>query len=284
MAETTTANFGWTKPDPGASANTWGQTLNATTDKIDAVAFANQNAGVPIGTVVMFAGATAPAGWMICDGRALVIASYTALSAVLGTAFNVAGVAAGSFNLPDLRQKFPIGAGTNVLGSSGGNFSVTLGPTNLPAHAHTIQDPQHYHTITDVAHGHGFNQWSHNHGDAGHGHGVSASASQDDHSHGYQHVGSGGAGVQSGAAGASIQNYNTGGSSANGVYVSVGIGTGYANIDSRTSSGSVVNSGSNIHNTDYGLTRITTTDNYGSGAAFNVVPPFQALNYIIRAT
>ena len=29
MAETTTANNGWTMPDPGASANTWGATLNA---------------------------------------------------------------------------------------------------------------------------------------------------------------------------------------------------------------------------------------------------------------
>ena len=279
MAETTTANFGWTKPDPGASANTWGQTLNATTDKIDAQTFANKNAGVPVGTVVMFAGAAAPAGWMLCQGQSLNTTTNAGLFAVIGYAFGGSGV---NFSLPNLTQKFPIGAGPNVLGSSGGNFSVTLGPTNLPAHAHTIADPQHYHTITDQAHGHGFNQWSHNHGDGGHGHGVSASGSQDAHTHSEQTVG-GGSGIGFGG------NYGntgttTGGASANGVYVSVGIGTGYANIDSRTSSGSVVNSGSNIHNSDYGLTRITTTDNYGSGAAFSVVPPFQAINYIIRVT
>ena len=282
MAESSTANLGWTKPDPGASANTWGTTLNGTTDKIDAAMFALQQAQMPIGSIVMWGGAAAPPNWLLCNGAQLVITTYQALYNVIQTAFNVAGVPGGSFNLPNLTQKFPLGAGPNALGSSGGALSVTLGPTNLPAHAHTITDPQHYHTITDQAHGHSFNQWAHNHGDSGHGHGVSASGSQDDHTHSYQHVGSGGAGVQSGAAGASIQNYNTGGSSANGVYVSVGIGTGYANIDSRTSSGSVVNSGSNIHNTDYGLTRITTTDNYGSGAAFSVVPPFQAVNYIIR--
>ena len=46
VAETTTANFGWTMPDPGASANTWGATLNATTQKVDAQVFANQQAGV----------------------------------------------------------------------------------------------------------------------------------------------------------------------------------------------------------------------------------------------
>ena len=44
VAETLTANYGWTKPDPGASANTWGDTLNKTTDKIDAQAFVNQQA------------------------------------------------------------------------------------------------------------------------------------------------------------------------------------------------------------------------------------------------
>jgi hypothetical protein len=42
VAETTTANYGWTMPDPGASANTWGATLNATTQKVDAQVFANQ--------------------------------------------------------------------------------------------------------------------------------------------------------------------------------------------------------------------------------------------------
>jgi microcystin-dependent protein len=185
MAETTTVNFGWTKPDPGASANTWGQTLNATTDKIDAVSFANQNAGVGIGFVSMFAGATPPTNWMICDGRALSTTTYAALFAIIGTAFNIAGVAAGNFNLPNLVQKFPIGAGPNPIGTSGGNFSVTLGPTNLPAHAHTIQDPQHYHTITDQAHGHTVNQWAHAHNIAtgGHSHPIHTGA----HSHGLDH-------------------------------------------------------------------------------------------------
>ena len=285
MAESSTANLGWTKPDPGASANTWGTTLNGTTDKIDAAMFALQQAQMPIGSIVMWAGATAPVNWLICDGRALVITAYQALYNVCQTAFNVTGVAPGSFNLPNLQQKFAIGAGPNPLGTSGGAFSVTLGPTNLPAHAHTIADPQHYHTITDQAHGHGFNQWSHNHGDYGHGHGVSASGSQDAHSHVGVITGLQGGlpgGPIAGGAGGNLISGTSAGASANGVYVSVGIGTGYANIDLRTSSGSVVNSGSNIHSTDYGLTRITTTDNYGSGAAFNVVPPFQAVNYIIR--
>jgi cytoskeletal protein CcmA (bactofilin family) len=40
VAETQTVNYHWTMPDPGGSANTWGATLNKTTQAIDAVVWA----------------------------------------------------------------------------------------------------------------------------------------------------------------------------------------------------------------------------------------------------
>lgn len=46
---TITSNYSWQMPDPGGSANTWGDTLNATTQAIDAQVHTNQTA---IGNVV----------------------------------------------------------------------------------------------------------------------------------------------------------------------------------------------------------------------------------------
>ena len=277
MAESSTANLGWTKPDPGASANTWGTTLNGTTDKIDAAVFGLQQGSMPIGTIVMWAGATAPLNWLICDGSALVITAYQALYNVCQTAFNVPGVPAGSFNLPNLVQKFPLGAGPNPVGVSGGAFAVTLGTSNIPVHSHTVTDPQHHHSITDQMHTHTVNQWSHNHGDSGHSHDPSGSY-QDQHRHG---------GVMTQAAGyfsLSAQNpqITSGFTDYQTPALHISIGTGYANIDSRTSAISLNNSGAGLGNTQSASTGISSTGNAGSSAPFNVVPPFQAVNYIIR--
>jgi microcystin-dependent protein len=47
-----------------------------------------------------------PAGWMLCDGRALPIAQYQALFALLGDQFG--SDMRTTFQLPDLRGKEPV--------------------------------------------------------------------------------------------------------------------------------------------------------------------------------
>lgn len=88
-----------------------------------------------VGEIKMFAGSTAPSGWLICDGASLLRASYPALFSLIGTNY---GSADGThFNIPDLRDRNPIGvSGSNALASNGGADSVVLGTTNLPAHSH----------------------------------------------------------------------------------------------------------------------------------------------------
>ena len=152
MAETLTANYSWTKPDPGGSANTWGSTLNGDLDAIDAQVFKNQQAGVPVGSVTMFAVATPPTNWLNCDGSSLSTTTYATLFAIIGYAFGGSGT---SFNLPNLQGVFPLGAGpSNALASTGGASSATLATANLPPHAHSITDVSHTHVASQPAHTH----------------------------------------------------------------------------------------------------------------------------------
>ncbi len=57
MADTFTPILGLTKPEIGASRDTWGAKWNANLDAIDAVL----GAATPIGALIDYAGALAPA-------------------------------------------------------------------------------------------------------------------------------------------------------------------------------------------------------------------------------
>lgn len=65
------------------------------------------------GEVKQYAGSTAPAGWLICDGAPVLRGTYTALFAAIGTAYGV-GDGSTTFNLPDFRGRSPVGAGTGT--------------------------------------------------------------------------------------------------------------------------------------------------------------------------
>jgi microcystin-dependent protein len=109
---------------------------------------------IPAGTIVQFAGAAAPVGWLLCDGSAVSRATYAGLFAVLGTAYG-AGNSTSTFNLPDLRGRVACGldnmggsdAGRlsyqNTLGTTGGSQTVSgstdayaLKEADIPAHKH----------------------------------------------------------------------------------------------------------------------------------------------------
>ena len=67
---------------------------------------------IPAGTIVAYGGASAPTGWHLCDDTALSRSTYARLFAVIGTTY---GAGDGStFNVPDLRDRVPLGKGTNM--------------------------------------------------------------------------------------------------------------------------------------------------------------------------
>ena len=67
--------------------------------------------GEPVGTILMWAGASSniPQGYKLCDGTALSRTEFSALFAAIGTV-NGAGDGSSTFNIPDLRDKFVVGA------------------------------------------------------------------------------------------------------------------------------------------------------------------------------
>ena len=64
----------------------------------------------PIGTILTYGGATAPAGWFICQGQELTKTEYADLYAVIGDSFGTASVNT-KFKLPDLREATTKGVG-----------------------------------------------------------------------------------------------------------------------------------------------------------------------------
>lgn len=80
---------------------------------------------VPTGQITAFGGAAAPTGWLLCDGTAVSRTTFAALFAVLGTAYGV-GDGSTTFNLPDLRQRFPMGKAASGTGSTLGGTGGTV--------------------------------------------------------------------------------------------------------------------------------------------------------------
>lgn len=111
------------------------------------------------GTVLPFAGSTAPDGWLLCFGQAVSRTTYAPLFAVIGTTYGT-GDGSTTFNLPDLRGR--VAAGKDNMGGTAANRLTNSGTGNPGVNGATLgavggvdrhtlttpQLPQHAHSIT----------------------------------------------------------------------------------------------------------------------------------------
>jgi microcystin-dependent protein len=122
----------------------------------DSNLYVNELNIVPRGSIICFAGLTAPDGWLLCDGSEIEIIKYDKLFSVIGRTYGSTSI--NTFKLPNLSQKFPMGKSNNTdLGTICGVDSITLTSDQLPSHNHKgVVDigGQHNHNAIDTGHTH----------------------------------------------------------------------------------------------------------------------------------
>lgn len=227
----------------------------ATTEFVGAVS--KSAIALPIGGMCVWPTSVAPTNFLLCNGAVYNITDAPQLAAVLGNTYG--GTAGSTFAVPNVVNRMVVGAGgTYALAGTGGEASHVLSVAELASHAHGVTDPTHNHSINNPAHNHGLP-------DPGHAHSIA------DPAHAHAHNGSYGYGI--GASAPPSPLVNTGASNTGGSGTGIGIyaaGTGVTiQAAAQSCSANAVGTGISIQAN-------------GSNTAHNNMPPYIAMNMIIR--
>jgi microcystin-dependent protein len=133
------------------------------------------NALSPVGSIVTYAMATPPSGWLLCDGSIYSASAYPTLSAGLGSTYGGNGTT--TFGVPNLRGRVVVGIDSaqtefDTRGETGGS------KTSVAPHDHSIGHDHGAFNATSggisANHSHGLNALAGNDAGLGFGHARAA--------------------------------------------------------------------------------------------------------------
>ena len=266
----------------GAVAMTSPLTLaGSPTQALHAATKAYVDALLPVGVIMPFGAGAAPEGnWLLCNGGSVSTVTYSKLFAVIGYSYGGSG---GSFKVPDLRGRIPIGmnpteARFNDTGKTGGTWVAPV-----PAHTHpmTHNHPSFNTGVQSANHTH---EHPHTH-PINHDHGSAKSSANGVHDHEgtYENTG------QVGGAGFRIISYVAGAALHTNITESTGNHQHDINLPAFVGSSGGVNGADTTGAQSASHTHAADVPNFvgntGSTGTAGVehLPPFVVLSYIIRA-
>jgi microcystin-dependent protein len=238
---------------------------------------------VPIGSIVMYApNVGIPGNWLLCNGGVVSKTAYPDLWAAISGTYGA--TTATTFTLPDLVTRFPRGSATSTNAKAGA-ATKTLAVGELPGHQHGLAS----HTHTSAAHTHSTPALTHSLT-------TNVAVTVPDHpERTHNHGGATGNETQAGVMIATTSTVTDSGTGTSTMETSLPAHTHPITADVRpalTHAPAVTqpvvggHAAGNTGSTTPGVTggpSTSATEVTGSGTAFDILPPYIDIRFIIRA-